>query len=142
VVSVTTANGQGANQTANVYEGKFKLLYTADKVKGKKTVFTLVNLVGPKPKNCKKSTKGKKRAAASKASKGRRLWGSGKGRYRTRGSHSAATVRGTIWLTKDTCAGTLTVVKRGVVDVWDFGRHKRVTVRKGHRYLARASRGH
>jgi hypothetical protein len=142
VVSVTTANGQGANQTANFYEGKFKLLYTADKVKGKKTVFTLVNLVGPKPKNCKKSTKGKKRAAASKASKGRRLWGSGKGRYRTRGSHSAATVRGTIWLTKDTCAGTLTVVKRGVVDVWDFGRHKRVTVRKGHRYLARASRGH
>jgi virginiamycin B lyase len=147
-VSVTTANGQGANQTANFYDGKFKLLYTADKAKGKKTVFTLVNLVGPKPKNCKKSTKakrgnkGKKHAAASKARKGRRLWGSGKGRYRTRGSHSAATVRGTIWLTKDTCAGTLTVVKRGVVDVWDFGRHKRVTVRKGHRYLARASRGH
>jgi hypothetical protein len=147
-VSVTTANGQGANQTANFYDGKFKLLYTADKVKGKKTVFTLVNLVGPKPKNCKKSAKakrgkkGKKHAVASKARKGRRLWGSGKGRYRTRGSHSAATVRGTIWLTKDTCAGTLTVVKRGVVDVWDFGRHKRVTVRKGHRYLARASRGH
>jgi hypothetical protein len=139
VVSVTTANGQGANQTASFYDGKFKLLYTADKVKGKKTVFTLVNLVGPKPKNCKKATKNKKRASASKGSKGRSLWGSGKGRYRTRGSHSAATVRGTIWLTRDTCAGTLTVVKRGVVDVWDFGLHKRVSVRKGHRYLARAS---
>jgi hypothetical protein len=137
-VAVTTANGQGANQTANFYDGKFKLLYTADRAKGKKTVFTLLNLVGPKPRNCKKSKKGKKRAAASKASKGRSLWGSGKGRYRTRGSHSAATVRGTIWLTKDTCAGTLTVVRRGVVDVWDFGLHKRVTVRKGHRYLARA----
>ena len=36
-----------------------------------------------------------------------------RGRFRTRGRYSAATVRGTIWDTVDRCDGTLTVVKRG-----------------------------
>lgn len=50
----------------------------------------------------------------------RRLWGHGKGRFQTRGRYSAATVRGTWWLTEDRCDGTLTRVKRGVVEVEDF----------------------
>jgi len=50
----------------------------------------------------------------------RRLWGDGKGRFRTKGRYSAATVRGTKWLTEDRCDGTLTRVERGVVDVEDF----------------------
>jgi streptogramin lyase len=68
----------------------------------------------------------------------RRLWGRDRGgRFRTFGRHSQATVRGTRWLTADTCAGTLTVVKRGAVVVRDFARHRNVLVRAGHRYLAR-----
>jgi hypothetical protein len=46
----------------------------------------------------------------------RRLWGSGKGRYRTRGRNGSATVRGTTWLTEDGCEGTEALVRKGVVD--------------------------
>ena len=71
----------------------------------------------------------------------RRLWGHDRGgRFRTFGRHSQATVRGTRWLTADTCAGTLTFVRRGAVVVRDFARRRNVLVRAGHRYLARAPR--
>ncbi len=43
-----------------------------------------------------------------------------KGRFRTRGRYSAATVRGTMWTTTDRCDGTLTAVQRGVVVVTDL----------------------
>lgn len=66
----------------------------------------------------------------------RRLWGSGKGKYRTRGRYSAATVRGTRWKTEDRCDGTLTEVEEGVVAVRDFVRNVDVTVRAGQSYLA------
>src|SRR4051794_26809679 len=69
----------------------------------------------------------------------RRLWGRDRGgRFRTYGRHSQATVRGTRWLTKDTCAGTLTLVRHGAVMVHDFARRRNVLVRAGHRYLASA----
>jgi streptogramin lyase len=69
----------------------------------------------------------------------RRLWGRDRGgRFRTFGRHSQATVRGTRWLTVDTCSGTLTVVRRGAVMVRDFARHRNMPVRAGHRYFARA----
>jgi hypothetical protein len=69
-----------------------------------------------------------------------KLWGNGKGKFRTNGKYSAATVRGTIWLTQDRCDGTLTTVKRGSVSVRDLRRHKTITVKAGHSYLARARR--
>ena len=85
------------------------------------------------------------RAAATKKKKGPKavlgkLWGSGKGKFRTNGKYSAATVRGTIWLVEDRCEGTLTKVTRGTVSVRDFKRKKTVTVKAGHSYLARAQR--
>ena len=66
----------------------------------------------------------------------RRLFGNGKGRFRTRGRYSAGTVRGTYWATVDRCDGTLTYVFRGVVSVHDFVLDKDVNVRAGHGYLA------
>jgi Ca2+-binding RTX toxin-like protein len=66
----------------------------------------------------------------------RRLWGSGKGKYRTRGRYSAATVRGTRWKTEDRCDGTLTLVEEGIVTVRDFVRATDVTLRAGQSYLA------
>ena len=69
--------------------------------------------------------------------KKRRLWGDGKGKFRTKGSYSSATVRGTKWLVSDSCAGTLTRVVRGVVSVRDIPKRKTVRVRAGKRYLAR-----
>jgi hypothetical protein len=68
----------------------------------------------------------------------RRLWGSGKGRFETRGRYSSATVRGTRWLVVDRCDGTLTNVRRGVVLVLDFKRRRSILVRAGRSYLARA----
>ena len=67
----------------------------------------------------------------------RRLRGNAKGRYRTRGRHSAATVRGTTWTVADRCDGTLTTVKRGEVAVRDFRLKKTITVTAGKSYLAR-----
>jgi subtilisin-like proprotein convertase family protein len=84
------------------------------------------------------------RAAGSKASAAlsrraiRRMRANARGRFRTRGRYSAATVRGTIWNTIDRCDGTLTKVKRGVVVVRDFRKHRNITVRAGKSYLARA----
>jgi Ca2+-binding RTX toxin-like protein len=66
----------------------------------------------------------------------RRLWGSGSGKYRTRGRYSAATVRGTRWKTEDRCDGTLTLVEEGVVTVRDFVRAADITLRPGQSYLA------
>ncbi len=66
------------------------------------------------------------------------LRGSAKGRFRTTGRFSAATVRGTDWGVRDRCDGTLTVVRTGVVVVRDFRLHKNVIVRAGQTYLAKA----
>jgi hypothetical protein len=75
---------------------------------------------------------------ASKKRKTRSLWGRDHGgRFRTHGASSVATVRGTRWLTQDSCAGTLTKVTVGAVSVRDLHRHKTVTVQAGHSYLAR-----
>ena len=79
---------------------------------------TTLQLGGPSYKDvCARGTRAS--ASASKR-RVRRLWGDGKGRFRTKGRYSAATVRGTKWLTEDRCDGTLTRVERGVVDVEDF----------------------
>jgi hypothetical protein len=81
----------------------------------------------------------KKRASAAQSkAKSRKLWGDGKGKFRTKGRYSAATVRGTIWLVQDSCAGTLTRVRQGVVSVRD--RKKTVLVRAGRSYLAKPRR--
>ena len=66
----------------------------------------------------------------------RRLRAKARGRYRTRGRHSAATVRGTTWTVEDRCDGTLTSVKRGSVVVRDFRLKRNFIVKAGKSYLA------
>jgi hypothetical protein len=80
------------------------------------------------------------RASAGKKVKSRKLWGDGKGAFRTRGEYSAATVRGTRWLVQDTCAGTLTKVAVGVVAVRDNVKRTTVILRARNSYLARPKR--
>jgi ferric-dicitrate binding protein FerR (iron transport regulator) len=122
--SVPSAKGRA--QTVQLYSGQFKVTQP-----GKITQFTLNGPLARCPR-------GKAAVAAAKKPKTRRLWGDGKGSFRTRGRYSAATVRGTRWLVQDSCAGTLTRVVRGVVSVRDEVRHKTITLRAGKRYLARA----
>jgi hypothetical protein len=127
-VHLTSAAGGGKTQAGDFYQGAFVITQT----RGAKPI-TQLALFGKL--SCPKK---KKRATASAKKKVRRLWGDGKGRFRTKGRHGAATVRGTKWLTEDRCDGTLVRVKRGKVAVRDFGRRKTVLVKKGHAYLARA----
>jgi hypothetical protein len=92
------------------------------------TELVLRGEIGPCPR-------GSNASAAARSS--RRLWGNGRGRFRTRGRYSSGAVRGTRWLVADTCEGTLTVVRRGRVAVRDFTRDLTTVIEKGERYLAR-----
>jgi hypothetical protein len=74
---------------------------------------------------------------AGKTPKARQLWGrDNNGSYVTRGRSAVATVRGTVWLLRDTCAGTFVKVTRGEVAVRDLVRKRTVVVSAGHSYLA------
>jgi uncharacterized delta-60 repeat protein len=97
-------------------------------------------LKGSSFSRCRGAARGKSSARAAQSRLVRRLRSNARGRFRTRGRHSAATVRGTTWLTADRCDGTLTRVTRGRVAVRDFRRKKTVLVRAGKSYLARARR--
>ena len=91
--------------------------------------------------NCRAEAKTARLAStSSKKRPGRRLWGRDRnGKFRTHGNDSVASVRGTHWLTEDTCAGTRTRVTEGSVAVRDLNRRRTVVVRAGHSYLARHS---
>jgi hypothetical protein len=124
-VKLTTSAGGKKSQSADFYQGRF--VFTQKKAAKPITVLTL-----SEPLGCSKA------AAAVSKKKKRSLWGSGKGKFRSKGKNASATVRGTIWLTQDTCTTTLVHVKRGVVDVLDFVKHKHVIVKAGHTYVARS----
>jgi hypothetical protein len=128
VTLIAAADSKGGTATADFYDGLFKIGQTNGKAPV--TELTLVEKL-----SCKGS--GKAASAAKKKKKKRRLWGDGHGKFRTKGSFSSATVRGTKWLVQDTCTTTTTTVKRGIVAVKDFVKHKTVLVKKGHKYVAR-----
>jgi hypothetical protein len=150
-VALTSAADTGGAkvQTSDFYQGIFEVKQTVPKKKPKKPAPLVTDLVlkGQLPSSQCGPRKGARAAAeaAKKKKKGPKsvlgqLWGNGKGKFRTSGKYSSATVRGTIWLTQDRCDGTLTKVTRGTVLVRDFKRKKTVTVKAGHSYLARAAR--
>jgi hypothetical protein len=79
-------------------------------------------------------------ADAAKPPRVRRLWGNAKGKFRTQGRYGSAAVRGTLWLTEDRCDGTFFRVRVGRIEVFDQVRNRRVIVRAGQTYFARARR--
>jgi len=84
---------------------------------------------------------GPKALAAKKGKKPvRSLWGDGKGRFRTKGRHASATVRGTTWLTEDRCDGTFVEVAEGSVTVEDFAPSRSELVSQGQSHLSRSER--
>ncbi len=145
-VALTSAadTGGAKTQTSDFYDGIFQVKQTLPKKKPKKPAPLITDLVikGAPRSQCAPLKGGARAAAKKKGPKGvlGSLWGNGKGKFRTNGKYSSATVRGTVWLTQDECDGTLTKVQRGVVQVRDFKRNKTITVKAGHSYLARALR--
>ena len=143
VASATASGARKATQTAQFYAGVFQ-------IKQRRARAPVTDMVLSSPgfaKACGSSSRAVARgqtavAAAPKKSKKvvARLWGNGKGRFRTSARQSSATVRGTIWLTEERCDGTLTRVTRGVVSVRDKRTGRTVTVRAGGSYLARVRR--
>jgi hypothetical protein len=98
---------------------------------------TDLRLKGRSFKVCGKAGRAGSGSRASQSRVVRRLRGNARGRFRTTGRNSSATVRGTIWEVIDRCDGTLTRVRRGRVVVRDFRLNKTVVVRAGKSYLAR-----
>jgi hypothetical protein len=136
-------------QTSDFYQGIFQVKQAVPKKKPKKPAALTTDLVmkGQIARSQCAPLKGARAAAVSAKKKKKgpkavlgKLWGNGKGKFRTSGKYSSATVRGTIWLVEDRCEGTLTKVTRGTVRVRDLRRKKTVTVKAGHSYLARAQR--
>jgi Ca2+-binding RTX toxin-like protein len=60
-----------------------------------------------------------------------------RGNWRVKGEFSIAAAVGTDWTTLEGCSRTVTVVRAGRVHVYDRAKRRTVTVRAGHRYVAR-----
>jgi hypothetical protein len=133
-IEMVSATGSGTRtQSGKFSAGLFQVLQArARRAKG----LTELRLKGSSFKSCR--ARGGRATAALSRRTIRRLRASARGRFRTSGRNSSATVRGTVWTTADRCDGTLTTVKRGAVAVRDFRRKRTITVRAGKSYLARA----
>jgi hypothetical protein len=127
-------------QTADFFRGRF-LIRQVRKPRGKakKRSTKLITELRLSGSSFSKACKVRASISAKRRSKKRvrRLFGDGKGSFRTRGRNAAATVRGTRWSVQDRCDGTLVTVQRGRVEVRDLVKRKTVFVRTGHTYLAR-----
>jgi hypothetical protein len=126
-VRVVTALPRGKTQSADFFQGVFQLTQA-------KTGLATMALVGGNFNVCGKAGRA---ASAAKSVDVRKLWGAGKGKFRTKGRYAAATIRGTTWLTDDRCDGTLIRVTQGAVTVRDLVKKRNVVVTKGHSYLAK-----
>jgi hypothetical protein len=125
-VRVVEALPGGKTRSADFYTGVFRISQTRDGL-------ATMALFGGSFASCGKA---KRAASAAKVKLIRQLWGSGHGRFRTKGRYAAASIRGTTWLTQDRCDGTLVRVTSGAVTVRDLVKRKNVVVSKGHSYLA------
>jgi sugar lactone lactonase YvrE len=128
-------NKAGKTQSGQFAAGVFQVLQSR---KRSQKGLTELRLKGSNFKSCRAARGARAESAALSRRTIRRLRGSAKGRYRTRGRHSAATVRGTKWTVADRCDGTLTTVKRGKVEVRDFRLRKTILLTAGKSYLAKA----
>ena len=132
IVEVVSAQSASALQSGKFTGGRFVITYEPRSAsKGKRRVL-VTKLRLSEPLACARRSS----TASSRRRTVRKLWANAKGTFRTEGRFAAATVRGTEWLTRDTCRGTTIYVRRGRVDVIDLLRRKHVLVKTGHRYTA------
>jgi hypothetical protein len=140
-VRVTAATGNLGDTTEDksveFYDGLIRLQQAGDP--NAPTVAKLIQKL-----RCGKQAKGAKASAASgpvaatSRARHRRVWGSGSGSYGSRGSGGTGSVRGTTWLTKDTCKGTFFKVTEGIgISVFDFDLGKTRELGPGQSYFAK-----
>lgn len=122
----------GSSQFAQLRYGIFKLS------QDRKTAVTDLTLVGAL-EGCPKKKARRSARASARRSTGRRVWGRGKGKFRTSGRRGAGSVRGTTWQVTDRCDGsTLIQSIEGSVAATDFGKRRFTKLlRTGQSYVAR-----
>jgi hypothetical protein len=138
LTAATATGAHGGTESGLFYSGIFRITQTKARspLRGGRSVgITVLSLAGGLPSGC--GPTGTKAAAATSQTT-RRLWGDAHGNFQTKGRYASATVRGTKWLTEDTCSGTLVKVARGVVSVENLRTHKTVLVRAGRNFLSRS----
>jgi hypothetical protein len=131
-VDLTAATADAGTQSGFFWGGVFGVSQ-----KAARNWNTEMRLAGPR--RCEKR-KSKKASTSRRKGRGRKLWGSGKGNFRTSGNYGSASVRGTTWLVADRCDNsTLFAVREGIVLVRDFVKRKSIVLRAGQRYIAKAA---
>ena len=126
---ITIKLPNGKLQSTDFYSGVFRV------TQAKAGLATMV-LSGGSFKAC-----GARRAVAQAAKSKkviRQLWGSGGGKFRTKGRYAAAAIRGTTWDTIDRCDGTLVRVTQGKVAVTNLKTNKVKIVKKGQSFFVAA----
>jgi hypothetical protein len=130
-VRLVSRTVSGGTQAANFFGGRFVVTQTAG------GLIELRLSGGDFRKLC---PAGKTRATSAVGKRAptvvRKLWGNGKGRFRTRGRYASAAVRGTFWLTADRCDDTFVRVRVGSVLVVDFPKRRQRIVAAGNTYTA------
>ena len=114
-----------------------------DGVPSRVAVFTVkgvieLRLTGGNFKSC--ATRTVSSFAQAKGKPIRRVWGKGKGKFRTKGRYASATIRGTWWLTADFCKYTLVRVNEGSVTAQNLSSKKYRAVKAPNSYTARPSK--
>jgi len=137
-IRVVTALPGGKTQAATFWGGAFTL--------GQSDTDGRVDIALPevsrdacaKPGVTAFSAASRKRGKPKAKSSLRSLWVEDRnGKFRTTGSKSVASVRGTTWVTRERCEGTFTYVREGRVDVRNRETGKVTVVTAGHGVLAR-----
>jgi hypothetical protein len=107
---ITARDAKGATQSGKFYDGAF----VVTQARAAKAV-TELKLIKGDFAQCQQAASAKAHSAASGRSV-RKLWGRAKGRFRTKGRYSAASVRGTVWLTQDFCDASRVASNEGAVE--------------------------
>jgi hypothetical protein len=137
-IQITAAAGKHKRQTGTFGGAIFKLTQARSGLTDLKLAEGAFK-GAPSYATCKAHKAPEASAAASKTLQ--LLHASAKGKFRTTGRYSAATVRGTKWTVADRCDGTLTRDIVHSVAVTDFVRHRTIVLHAGQSYLAKARRG-
>jgi hypothetical protein len=132
ITLTAVADASGATQAATFGGGRFTVRQPA----GSRPV-TELRLSGSLAACRRRARTRTVAVAAARRRPVRRLFGRGKGRFRTRGSYASAAVRGTSWVTEDFCDRTVIRVRSGVVAVRDLRSGRTVAVRAGRSRVVR-----
>jgi uncharacterized protein YkwD len=149
----SVADDAGTVQTADFYRGRFVVTYTPDFPGVSTNLLTNLRLSG-RLTGCRRVAAARHLAAQSKKPPKRRrtrprkakgpkvqsLWGNGVGHFSTQTGYASAVVRGTYWLTQETCTSTRVRVVSGIVDVFDAKRNIHTSVPAGHSLVVRKSK--